>query len=442
MCSVCTFLRDALAEARPGTSADSAGWRVVKENREQGVLSALEERALAALDVGALVADAAALVRVPSVTGDERAVIETFGKLARARGLAAQTYVHDLAALRADPGYPGEEAERSELFGAAAVLRGREPGAPRLCLNGHLDVVAPGNEALWRDSFSAAVSDGRLHGRGSVDMKAAIAAALHALAAIAQAGGTDGDVALQAVASEEDGGLGTFAALREDSDFAACLLPEPTGLAGACAQAGALTFTGVVPGVSAHAATRLEGTSAIDRYVAVHAALADLERELNADVTHPLMGKLALPYPVSVGRLEAGNWSSTVPDRLVFEGRVGVPVGSEPAAMRERFEAVIRAACPDAIVEWTGGRFAPGETPHDHPFAQLVLQAAADELGQEVEPIGVPYGADMRLFCERGIPCVMFGTPGLERAHAVDEYVEIDDLVAVARTLIRVLTRF
>jgi acetylornithine deacetylase len=48
----------------------------------------------------------------------------------------------------------------------------------------------------------------------------------------------------------------------------------------------------------------------------------------------------------------------------------------------------------------------------------------------------------MRLFCERGVPCVMFGTPGLERAHAVDEYVEIDDLVTLARSLIRVIARF
>jgi acetylornithine deacetylase len=48
----------------------------------------------------------------------------------------------------------------------------------------------------------------------------------------------------------------------------------------------------------------------------------------------------------------------------------------------------------------------------------------------------------MRLFCERGIPCVMFGTPGLERAHAVDEYVEVDDLVALARAIVRVIARF
>src|SRR3954453_15119299 len=152
--------------------------------------TALEERALAALDVDALCADAAELVRVPSVTGDERAVIERFGRIARGRGLVAQTNVHDLAALRADPGYPGEEARRSELFGASAVLRGREPGAARFCLNGHLDVVSPGNEQWSREPWSGALDGRRLHGRGSVDMKGAVACALHALAAVAAAGGT------------------------------------------------------------------------------------------------------------------------------------------------------------------------------------------------------------------------------------------------------------
>jgi acetylornithine deacetylase len=273
-------------------------------------------------------------------------------------------------------------------------------------------------------------------------MKGAVVAAMHAVAAVASGGGTAGDIVVQAVSSEEDGGLGTFAALREDDAFAACVIPEPTGFEVARAQAGALTFSGVIPGVAAHAAMRLEGVSALDRYVAVHAALGELERELNADVAHPLMRQHELPYPVSVGRIEGGTWSSSVPDRLVFEGRVGVPVGRDLADVRERFEAVVGAACPEAVVSWTGGRFAPGETPADARIAQLVTASANDELGREVRPVGVPYGADMRLFCERGIPCVMFGTPGLERAHAVDEYVEVADLIALARTLIRVIARF
>lgn len=405
-------------------------------------MSDLQERALAALDPDALIADAAALVQVPSVTGDERAVMERFAEIAAARGLRAGVVEHDLAALRAHPDHPGEETERSELLGVTAVARGREAGAPRLCLNGHLDVVEEGTEPWALGPWSGAVQDGRVHGRGSADMKSAVAAALHAAAAVAAAGGAAGDVVVQAVASEEDGGLGTFAALQEDADFAACVVPEPTAFDVACAQAGALTFAGVVPGVAAHAALRLEGVSAIDRYVAIHAALGELEAEINADVSHPLMRELALPYPLSVGRVAAGQWSSSVPDRLDFEGRVGVPIGVDPAAIRERFEHAVHAACPEATISWTGGAFAPGETPVDHPFAQAVLAATGAELGRPARAVGVPYGADMRLFCARGIPCVMVGTPGLEQAHAVDEHVDVADVLAVARILVRVIASF
>lgn len=402
----------------------------------------LEASALDALDPGALLADAAALVQVPSVTGDERAVMERFAALAGERGLDATLREHDLAALRAHPEHPGEEATRDELVGVRAVVPGREPGAPRLCLNGHLDVVDPGTEAWRLGPWSGAIEDGRLHGRGSADMKGAVAAALHAAAAVARAGGARGEVVVQAVASEEDGGLGTFAALEEDDDFGGCLVAEPTAFAVACAQAGALTFAGVVPGVAAHAAMRLEGVSAIDRYVAVHAALGDLEREINAGVDHPLMAGLELPYPLSVGRVSAGRWSSSVPDRLEFEGRVGVPVGAEPAAIRARFEEVVRGACPEATVAWTGGAFAPGETPRDHPFARLVLDAVASERREPAQAVGATYGADMRLFCARGIPCVMLGTPGIEVAHALDESVAVADLVTLARTTIRLIARF
>ncbi|MDX6666429.1 MAG: acetylornithine deacetylase, partial [Solirubrobacteraceae bacterium] len=355
-------------------------------------MSDLEARALAALDADTLIADAAALVQVPSVTGDERAVMERFAQLAAARGLEASLADHDLAALRADPGHPGEEAPRTELVGVTAVAPGRDPDAPRLCLNGHLDVVDAGTEPWSVGPWSGAVSDGRLHGRGSADMKAAVAAMLHAAAAVRAAGGAAGDVVVQAAASEEDGGQGTFAALRHDSDFGGCIVCEPTAFDVACAQAGALTFAGVVPGVAAHAAVRLEGVSAIDRYVAIHAALAGLEAELNANVAHPLMGELALPYALSVGRLAAGVWSSSVPDRLDFEGRVGVPVGTDPAAVRERLEAVVHDACPEAAISWAGGAFHPAETSAEHPFARLVLAATGVELGRRARAVGVPYG--------------------------------------------------
>ncbi len=404
---------------------------------------AAEAATLAALDAGALAADVAALVQAPSETGHERPALERLAELAAAAGLAPRLIEHDLAALRAHPGYPGEEVAREELLGLTVALPAAPEGAPRLCLNGHVDVVAPGEQPWRRDPWSGAVEDGVVHGRGSADMKAGVVAALHAMAAVrATAGAAPAEVVLQAVASEEDGGLGTFAALERDGRFDAALIPEPTGFGIACAQAGALTFTGIVPGVSAHAAVRLEGVSAIDRYVAIHQALAEHERAVNRDVEHPLMRALPLPYPLLVGRVDGGRWSSQVPDRLVFEGRLGVRVDETPAQARAAFEAVVRRACPEAEVAWTGGQFAPGGTDPEHPFVEFVRATAADELGAPPELLGVPYGSDMRLFSARGIPAVMFGTGGLELAHAVDERVRVDEVVRVARVLVRVLLRF
>lgn len=369
--------------------------------------------------------DLARLVQIPSVTGDERAAIEALAEICREHGLEPVLHEHDLEALRARPGHPGEEAPRGELLGLTASVGS---GPRRLCLNGHLDVVGPGEEP-W-DAWSGRVDDdGFLHGRGSADMKGGVVAAVHAMAAVRDA---PCEVVLMAVSSEEDGGQGTFAGLEADDRFDACLIPEPTGFALVCAHGGALTFRGVVHGRAAHAAFRLAGESAIDRYVPIHAALAEIERELNADVEGPLMAELELPYPVLVGRLHAGSWSSTVPDRLEFEGRVGVPVGRSPAAVRALVEERVGAA---AEISWTGGQFGSGATRVDDPFVQLVAREA-DGL------IGSPYGADMWQFTERGIPTVMIGPAGADRIHGVGERVAIDDIVRLSELIARTIYSF
>ncbi len=388
---------------------------------------------LSRLDTDALIAHAAALLRIPSPTGDERAALTALAELATSLGLAADLHQHDLAALRAHPDHPGEEAARDELWGLTITRAGQRPG--RLALNGHVDVVGLGTEP-WRYD-PGTVEDGRLYGRGSVDMKGAVVAMVHALAALENAP----EVVLQCVASEEDGGLGTFAALERDAAFDAALIPEPTGFDVVCAQAGALTFRLVVPGRAAHAATRLRGCSAIDRYLRVHAALHGLEAELNAGVDHPLMRELDLPYPVLVGQVHGGDWSSSVPDRVEAEGRVGVPIGADAPAIRAALEAAVVLDDGEApvAVSWTGGAFLPGETPREDPWTERVVAAVAAERGA-TRTVGVPYGADMRLFTARGIPCVMAGTGGLERAHAVDEWVAIDELVSLARVIVRVLS--
>jgi acetylornithine deacetylase len=363
------------------------------------------------------------LVAIPSVTGDERAALEWLAGVARGAGLEATLVEHDLAAVHAAPDWPGEEAARSELL--TLVVR-RGSGPRRLVLCGHVDTVARGSGWTRGDGE---VAGGFLYGRGSADMKAGVLGALEALATARLA--PDLEVVLLAVSSEEDGGQGAFAALLDDARYDGAVIPEPTAFDVVCAQAGALTFRGVVGGRAAHAAVRLAGESAIDNYLPVHAAIAEHERAINAGVEHPLMRELALPYPVMVGRLQAGAWSSSVPDRLEFEGRLGVRVGETPEQARAAFEERLGLA-----LDWSGGQFASAETPVDHPLARLAIEAAG------TRAIGVPYGADMRHFTAHGIPCVMVGTGGLERAHGADERVAIGEVERLAGVLRTIVERF
>ena len=238
---------------------------------------------------------------------------------------------------------------------------------------------------------------------------------------------------LHCVGSEEDGGQGCFAELERDSEYAACLITEPTGFETVCAQGGSLTVIGEVHGEAAHAAERLHGRSAIDAYLPIHQALADHERALNADVADELMRDVELPYPLVVGTLRAGEWASTVPDRL--SSRAGCRCASAET-FDEAVAAMQAASGPRWACGWTAGASTPRGPTTAHPFAQLVREVAGGGFA------GVPWGADMRLWTAKGIPTVMCGTHGIERAHAVDEYVEIADVERLAGVVRQVVERF
>ena len=165
-------------------------------------------RALAALDRDRLARDLGRLVQARSLTGDERPAFDVLASLCAEHGLRPEIHEHDLAALRRAPGYPGEEAPRSELLSLTATRCG---DGPRLCLCGHVDVVEPGSVRWQHGPWSGALAGGAVHGRGSLDMKAGVIAALHAIAAVQN---PSCEPVLLAVSSEEDGGLGAFAELR------------------------------------------------------------------------------------------------------------------------------------------------------------------------------------------------------------------------------------
>ena len=399
---------------------------------------------VAAVEPAQVAADLAALV---AAGPDETHAQEVVAAIAERLGLQVEAYDEDIAALRNLDGYPGEEVERDRLVTVSVTAPGRKTDAPRLCLSGHVDVVPTGEQPWTSPPFAPRVDEGRIYGRGAADMKGGVIAALHALAAVATVmEQPPGDVVLQCVVAEEDGGLGAFAALRRDANFAGCVIPEPTDGQVICAHGGALTFTCRITGQAAHASDRLAGVSAIDRFLPVYAAMQNLERVLNADVTHPLMKSARLPYPLNVGRISAGDWSSTVPDELVFDCRVGVPVGTPAADVREHVERTVAEAADSRgdtpTITWSGGQFEASETAIDDPLVSAVRTAASNVTGVTPKAAGASYGSDMRLYRARGIPTVMFGPGEVRQAHATDESIAIDDVATHARILAVLAAQF
>ncbi|MBM0256567.1 ArgE/DapE family deacylase [Micromonospora sp. 4G55] len=410
-------------------------------------LTATEADALAAVDEAGIARTLLELLAVPSVTGSaaESELQHVLARRLDALGLEVDLWAMDLPALRADPDFPGTEAPRDEAWGLAAVTPGGGDG-PTLVLQGHVDVVPPGDAAQWRgDPFVPTVVGDVVHARGACDMKAGLVANLAALAAIRASGARlRGRIAAHFAVSEEDGGLGAFGTLRRGHTGDACIITEPTGGALVTANAGALTFRIEVAGKATHASTRDAGISAIDAYLPIHAALARLEARRNT-APDPLMSEYAIPYALSVGRLRSGDWASSVPDLLVAEGRLGVRLDEDPAQARAALEAcVAEAAAANAwlrehppTVTWPGGQFASGRLAPGSPLRELVRDAHADAVGgPRLLERGAPYGSDLRLYTGAGVPTLHFGPGDVRLAHGPREQVRVSEIVAATRVLV------
>lgn len=409
-----------------------------------------EQVVLAAIDPGTVVERARELIAVPSLSGEETAAQEVVAAQLARGGLDVETWDIDMPALADDPWFSAE-VDRPTARGVLGRL-GNGDG-PTLLLDGHVDVVPAGDPGDWTTpAFEPSVRDGRLYGRGACDMKGGLAAAVVAAEAIRAAGiELAGTLAIAPVVGEEDGGSGTLALLRRGVAADGCVIMEPTALSVVPAVAGALSWRITVRGRSAHGCLREEGVSAIERFLPVHRAVLDLERRRNDVEAGDLFGWLDRPFAICGGRIAGGDWPSSEADWLTWEGRYGVAPGEDLDAARSQLEAAVAAAAEDdpwlrdhpPTVEWVGGQFFPGATDPDARIVTTVGAVAAEVLGAAPQVRGMPYGCDLGLTVNvGGIPTVVFGPGDIRDAHAPDESVSVDELVACARTLAVTALRF
>ena len=283
-------------------------------------------------------------------------------------------------------------------------------------------------------------------------MKGGLCCALFAVKAIRDAGiELPGRVMIQSVVGEEDGGVGTLAALERGHTGEGAIVLEPTELMIAPAQAGALNFRLTVPGRAAHGALRTEGVDPFEAYLLIYRAMRRFEARRNRDFHDPLFASYEVPFALSVGRLQAGIWASTVAESLVCEGRLGVSPRDNPVQLRRDFKEMIELTArtdpwlrehPPRL-EWWGAQFDPAAIEIDHPLVTILAGAHSGVTGRGATLRGMPFGADMRLLIRQGgIPTVLYGPGDIRRAHAPDEFVPIEELITATRVLALTIMRF
>lgn len=387
------------------------------------------------------------IVRVPSLTGDEGAVQQVVARHLTDLGLEIDVWEPDpaLMAPHLDAvGLPesGSWAGRPNVVG---TLRG-SGGGRSLILNSHIDTVEPGDPDRWtHPPFSGDYADGAVWGRGSLDMKGGLATNLVAVRALLAAGLTlRGDVMIESVISEEDGGAGTVAALLRPYRADGAIITEPTRLRLVAATGGSFVFRITIEGLAAHAAARDEGVSAIEVFSFLHAGLLAYEARRNAAITHPLYAPIANPVPLNIGTVRGGSWPSSVPEWLVAEGRGGLVPGESLGDVQRDFVAEVRRIAGghpwlrdhQPVVEWITGQFTAGEIQPDDPLVGAVGAAHETATGTPMVIEGVTYGTDARHFLQiAGMPCVVYGAGDVTLAHQTDERMDIDVLLEATRTI-------
>lgn len=394
------------------------------------------------------------LVNIPSVTGNEGSIQKEVARILRGCSLEVDLWEPDDVELAKHPAY----VQTGESFRGRPCVVGIWRGAgggKSLIINGHVDVVNEEPVERWNTApFQAVVQDGKLYGRGSADMKGGIAAGIAAIKVLQAAGFTPrGDVLIESVPAEENGGNGTVAAIVRGYRADAAIIPEPTGCRLQPAHRGAAFWKIHIKGIASHGGTKYKGVSAVEKGILIANALAALEKERNENICskHPLYREYPVSAPVTLGIFKGGQFTSAVPEECVLEGCIEFVPGETSGGVVKQFEAAVRKSAESdhflqqhpPRVEWFGLLYDPSETPCDHPFVKTMEYCYQDIAGTLPQINGFEAGTDMRTLCNfLDIPGLMFGPGELAMAHAPNEYVEIRQLLLAVKVIARTIVEW
>ncbi len=386
------------------------------------------------------------LIRFPSLRGQEHTCQGFIFEALKSRRLAMDRWAVDIAEIEDHPGFSPVKVDYSNAINVVGTHRPREDKGQSLILNGHVDVVPVGPLEMWsRPPFEPAIEGDWLYGRGGADMKAGLAANIHALDALRALGYQPAArVHVQSVTEEECTGNGALSCLVRGYRGDAAIIPEPEDDKLVRANVGVIWFRVHVRGAPVHVRDAGAGANAIEACFPLMQALRALEAEWNSrksDIKY--FDELDHPINFNVGKIEGGDWASSVPAWCSFDCRIAIFPGVDPREAAREIEDCIRAAAqhnaflsnnPPSIE--FNGFFAEGYVLGEGSDAEQTLgRAHATSYGKSLESFVTPGYLDGRVFVlYDDCPCLVYG-PYSENIHGFDERVSLTSVKRVTGTI-------
>jgi acetylornithine deacetylase len=409
---------------------------------------ALREKIAASVEEGFAeqVAFTQDLVRLPSLRGEEHVIQDLVFRTLKDRGYAMDRFAMDRAAIEAHPGGSKFSPEHSNAPIVVGIHRPREEKGRSLILQAHVDVVPSGPADMWsRTPFDPAIEGDWMYGRGSADMKAGHAANLFCLDALRRLGlQPAATVYVQSVVEEESTGNGALMTHLRGYKADAVLIPEPEDERLVRANVGVIWFTVEVRGVPVHVREMGAGANAIDAAYRVVGALREIEERWNADKAgRPHFEGEEHPINLNIGRIEGGDWASSVPSWCRVHCRVSLYPGIDAAsAAREIEQAVANFARADRFLANNppritfNGFFAEGYVLDEGSEAEKILgEAHHAATGKPLESFMTAGYLDTRVHALYDkIPALCYGPTG-ERIHGVDERVNLPSVKRITTAM-------
>ena len=384
-----------------------------------------------------------ALIRVPTDTppGNNAPHAERTAELLHAMGMDAEKHP-----------VPADEVNAAGLESITNLIVRRKYGnvdgaGKTILLNAHGDVVPPG-EGWTKDPYGGEIENGKIYGRASAVSKcdfASFAFAVRALEAVAKP--THGSIELLFTYDEEFGGeVGPAWLMKHKIIKPDLMIAAGFSYQVITAHNGCLQMEVTVHGKMAHAAIPDSGVDALQAANKILTALY-AQNTLYKQITSKVEG-ITHPY-LNIGQIEGGTNTNVIPGRVTFKlDRRMIPEENPAEVEADLRKIILDTAMQSAGVTVDIKRIllarAMQPLAGNKPLVDAIQKHGQAVFGEPIPALGTPLYTDVRLFCEAGIPGVIYGagprTVLESHAKRADERLDLEDLRRATKVVARALS--